>query len=222
MHRIHFPGLAAGCLVLAAVFLGGCGGGGGSGDSAAANPPTNSGNAAPTISGAPGSTVVVGQAYSFQPSAADANDDSLTFTVANLPGWAAFNTQTGRITGTPTASQVGSYANIRITVSDGAANASLGPFTIVVSDVGIGSATLSWTPPTQNSDGSTLSNLSGYEVRYGQSASDLGQTVTLSNPSINRYVVENLGSGIWYFAVVAVNSAGVTSPLSNTASKTIS
>jgi hypothetical protein len=118
---------------------------------------------------------------------------------------------------------VGSYANLRVTVSDGTATASIGPFTITVSDVnGNGSATLSWTPPTQNSDGSSLGNLSGYEVRYGRSSTDLSQTVALDNPSINRYVVENLSSGTWYFAVVAVNSAGATSALSNTANKTIS
>jgi hypothetical protein len=35
-------------------------------------------------------------------------------------------------------------------------------------------------------------------------------------------VVENLSSGTWYFAVVAVNGTGVTSQLSNTASKTVS
>jgi hypothetical protein len=212
-------------LSLAAVLLGGCGGGGGgSADNASANPPSGSGNSAPAISGTPGTTVLVGQAYSFQPSANDANGDALTFTVSNLPGWATFSTQTGRISGTPTASQVGSYANIRITVSDGTANASIGPFTLTVSDVanGSGSATLSWMPPTQNSDGSTLANLSGYRVHYGQSAGNLAQTVTLDNPSINRYVVENLGSGTWYFAVVAVNSVGMTSALSNTASKTIS
>jgi hypothetical protein len=212
-------------LVLAAVLLGGCGGGGGgSADNASANPPSGSGNSAPTLSGTPGTTVLVGQAYSFQPSANDANGDALTFTISNLPSWATFNAQTGRISGTPTASQVGSYANIRVTVSDGTANASIGPFTIAVSDVanGSGSATLSWMPPTQNSDGSTLANLSGYRVLYGQSAGNLAQTVTLDNPSINRYVVENLGSGTWYFAVVAVNSAGLTSALSNTATKTIS
>jgi hypothetical protein len=35
-------------------------------------------------------------------------------------------------------------------------------------------------------------------------------------------VVENLSAGTWYFAVVSVNSAGVTSSLSNTSNKTIS
>jgi hypothetical protein len=225
MRRTYLPGLAAGCLVLATLLVAGCGGGGGgSADSASANPPPASGNVAPTIVGTPGATVVVGQAYSFQPSANDANGDALRFTATNLPSWATLNAQTGRVSGTPTAAQVGAYANIGITVSDGAANASIGPFTITVTDMagGSGSATLSWTPPTQNSNGTTLTNLAGYEVRYGQSADELGQAVTLSNPSINRYVVENLGSGTWFFAVVAVASNGATSALSETASKTIS
>jgi hypothetical protein len=100
----------------------------------------------------------------------------------------------------------------------------LGPFTITVSAVASanGSATLSWTPPTQNSDGSALANLAGFRVMYGRTSSNLDQTVNVDNPSVNRYVVENLSSGTWYFAVVAVNSSGVTSPMSNTASKTIS
>jgi hypothetical protein len=117
---------------------------------------------------------------------------------------------------------VGAYSNITISVSDGTANAALAAFSITVSDVGAGSATLSWTPPTTNSDGSTLTNLAGYQVRYGRTASNLDQTVSVDNPSINRYVVENLSAGTWYFAVVAVNSAGATSTLSNTSNKTIS
>lgn len=223
MRRIHFPGLSAGCLLLTATLLTGCGGGGGD-SSNNVNPPTSSTNAAPTMSGTAGSTAVVGQAYSFQPSATDANGDALTFTVANLPSWASFSAQTGRISGTPTAANVGSYANVTVTVSDGKASATVGPFTITVSEVAnaSGSATLSWTPPTENSDGTNLGNLAGYRVMYGRSAANLDQTVSVDNPSVNRYVVENLGSGTWYFAVAAVNTSGATSQLSNTANKTIS
>lgn len=224
MGRITLPGFAAGLMVLSALLLGGCGGGGGGGSTSnATNPPPSSGsNVAPTISGAPASSVVAGQAYSFQPSAADSNGDQLTFSVANLPGWATFNTSTGRISGTPTATQIGSYANISVSVSDGSASATLAAFSITVNAIGTGTATLSWLPPTQNSDGSALTNLSGFQVRYGRSAGNLDQSVSLDNPSINRYVVENLATGTWYFAVVAVNASGVTSTLSNTSNKTIS
>lgn len=222
MRRTYFPGLIAGCWVLATVLLGGCGGGGGdSAASAPSNSPGNSTNAAPTVAGTPGTTAVVGQAYSFQPSATDANGDQLTYSISNRPSWATFNTSTGRISGTPTAAQVGAYENITITVSDGTASTAVGPFTITVSDVGTGTATLSWTAPTQNSDGSTLSNLTGFRVMYGRTSSNLDQQVAVDNPSISTYVVENLSSGTWYFAVVAVNAAGATSQLSNTANKTI-
>jgi hypothetical protein len=220
MRRINFiPGL----VVLTAVLLGGCGGGGGGGSSTSnATSPGSGTNGAPTISGSPSSSVAAGQAYSFQPAATDPNGDQLTFSAANLPSWVTFNAATGRITGTPTAAQVGAYSNITITVSDGSSSASLPAFSITVNEIGTGTATLSWTAPTQNSDGTTLTNLTGFQVRYGRSASNLDQSVNLDNPSLSSYVVENLSTGTWYFAVVAVNSAGVTSSLSNTSNKTIS
>jgi hypothetical protein len=210
--------------VLLVGLISGCGGGdGGSAASASQTSPSpGAGNAAPTIQGQPGTSIVAGQAYSFQPSASDANQDSLTFSVSNLPAWASFNTTTGRLSGTPTDADVATYSNITIAVSDGVASASIGPFAIAVTAMGSGVATLSWTPPTQNSDGSALTDLAGYEVRYGRSADDLPQSVQLSNPSLSTCVVENLASGTWYFAVAAVNTRGVTSPSSNVASKTIS
>ncbi len=165
--------------------------------------------------------VLSGQTYSFQPSAKDANGDSLTFSASGLPAWASIDSKTGRITGAPSASEVGEYEGITITVSDGKASASLGPFSITVSEVAGGTATLSWTPPTENTDGSVLANLAGYEVRYGRDRNNLSNVVSLDNPSLSIYVVENLTSGTWYFAVAAINSAGVASDLSNVAAKTI-
>ncbi len=126
-----------------------------------------SGNVAPTISGSPASQVVANSAYSFTPQASDADGDVLTFSVQGLPGWATFSTSNGRISGTPGDADVGPYSGISITVSDGAETASLGPFTITVQAVTFGSATLSWTPPTLNTDGSALTDLAGYNVYWG-------------------------------------------------------
>lgn len=205
--------------MVVALVLAGCGGGGG--DSTAGSQDGTTGNAAPTIQGQPGSSVLTGQAYSFQPSANDPNGDALTFSVTNLPDWASFNASTGRISGTPTASDVATYSGITIRVSDGSASATLGPFSIDVTGGGSGVASVSWVPPTQNSDGSALTDLAGYMVLYGRSVDDLGQSVSLTNPSLSTYTVENLTSGTWFFAVVAVNAAGGSSQLSNVASKTI-
>lgn len=216
------PTLRVVFLALTAVLVVACGGGGDSGDVAQANPPPGSSNGAPTIQGQPASSVLVGQAYSFQPSIADPNGDTLTITAQNVPGWATFNAQNGRISGTPSSADIGSYSNITIRVSDGTSTTTLGPFSITVTAAAAGAATLSWTPPTQNSDGTTLMNLAGYEILYGRSSNNLDQTVSLTNPSLSTYVVDNLTSGTWFFAVMARNSGGVTSPLSNVASKTIS
>jgi hypothetical protein len=213
----------AGCVIAMALLAAACGGGG-DGDtaqSAPQNPGPGGGNAPPTIQGQPGTSVAAGQAYNFRPTAADANNDSLTFTAANLPSWAALNQSTGAVTGTPDNADVGTYSGITITVSDGTASASLSAFAITVTDIGTGAATLSWTPPTQNSDGSALTDLSGFRIAYGRSAGSLDRSVSLTNPSLNRYMVENLSSGTWFFAVSAVNSQGVASNASNVASKTI-
>ena len=83
---------------------------------------------------------MAGQAYSFQPSASDPNGDTLTFSVTNLPAWATFNASTGRLTGTPSATDVATYSNISISVSDGQASASLNAFAITVADTVVGRA----------------------------------------------------------------------------------
>ncbi|HEU4654425.1 MAG TPA: putative Ig domain-containing protein [Steroidobacteraceae bacterium] len=207
--------------------LAACGGGGSESSSVSSGgsstPPANGGTSgAPTIQGKGAGTVLANQGYTFQPSATDPNGDALTFSATNLPDWATINPATGQISGTPTSADVGTYGGIVISVSDGHSTASLPAFSITVTQTAAGSATLSWLPPTQNTDGSTLTDLAGFQVLYGQSPSDLSESVKLTNPSLNSYVVENLTPGTWYFTVVALNSAGVTSPLSNLASKTIS
>jgi hypothetical protein len=84
-----------------------------------------------------------------------------------------------------------------------------------------GTATLSWQAPTTNTDGEALTDLSGYRIYYGTNASDLTQTVQLTGVGLQTYVIDDLGSGTWYFAIKAVTSTGVESALSDIVSKTI-
>ncbi len=177
-------------------------------------------NHSPTLGGAPATSVAVGNAYSFTPTASDADGDTLTFSIQNKPTWANFNSATGALTGTPTAGNVGTTSNIVISVSDGTAATSLAPFSIAVQQSATGSASLSWTAPTTNSDGSALTNLAGYRIRYGTTTA-MSQTVQVSTAGVTSYTLGNLTSGTWYFAVLAYASNGAESPLSNTASKTI-
>jgi hypothetical protein len=180
-----------------------------------------SANRAPTISGTPPASVTAGQAYSFRPTASDPDGQTLTFSIANKPAWANFSTTNGTLSGTPTSSQVGSYSNIVITASDGSLSASLPAFSITVADVQTGSATLSWTPPTLNEDGTPLTNLKGYRIYYGTNSSSLSTMIDIPNPGVTSAVVENLSPATWYFALKAYNTSNVESSLSNIASKTI-
>ncbi|HET7756980.1 MAG TPA: putative Ig domain-containing protein [Steroidobacteraceae bacterium] len=177
--------------------------------------------AGPTISGTPPTAVNAGSPYSFTPTATDSSGQALAFSVQNQPAWASFNAANGALTGTPAAAQVGTYPNIVISVSDGSASASLPAFSIAVNAISSGSATLTWTAPTQSTDGSALTTLAGYKVYYGMSANALSTAVVLSNPSVTTYLVSNLSPGTWYFGVTAYTSAGTESSLSNVGTKTI-
>ena len=108
-----------------------------------------------------------------------------------------------------------------ISVTDGTASASLPAFAISVTQVATGSATISWTPPTQNTDGSSLTNLAGYRLYYGTNSASLTQTVQIANAGASSFVVDNLSPATWYFAVKAYNTSGAESDFSALASKTI-
>jgi hypothetical protein len=178
-------------------------------------------NRAPVISGTPPTSVLVDRAYDFRPTASDPDGDALSFTIANKPSWTSFDAGTGRVWGTPDAGDAGTWSGIRITVSDGAASAALATFAIVVEQVALGSVTLSWTPPTQNEDGSPLTNLRGFRVYYGTSSSSLGSMVEIPNAGVTTAIVENLSPATWFFAVKAYTTEGVESSFSNIASKQI-
>jgi hypothetical protein len=178
-------------------------------------------NRAPTISGTPRTSVNVSTAYAFRPTVSDADGDALAFSISNRPAWATFNTATGQLSGTPTAMSVGTYSNIVISVSDGKSRATLAAFAITVTDVSRGAAELMWEPPTQNTDGSALTNLAGYRIVYGASATRLTQTIQVANAGLSSYVVENLAPGTYYFAVRAYASSGAESSDSNVVARVV-
>jgi hypothetical protein len=227
MMRVGLSGNAA--LIVAAVVmsasLAACGGNSGSSASQAVS--TNASNpinrAAPTtataagmqINGSPVTTATVGQAYSFQPTVASAAGTALKFSIANTPAWAKFDPTSGKLTGTPSASQVGTYKGIAISVVAGTTTAALPAFSIVVTDSNSQSnVTLSWQAPTENADGSALVDLKGYKVHYGSTSKTYSDTIQVSNPGLTTYVVQNLNAGKYYFAVTAYNSSGQESSLS--------
>ena len=178
-------------------------------------------NTPPQISGTPATSVNEGQSYSFTPSASDANGDSLTFSIENRPSWASFSTATGELSGTPVAADVGVYSSVVISVLDGQASDSLPAFDISVEAISFGSATLSWTAPTQNEDGTPLTDLAGYKLYWGTTSGSYPNTLTIDNPSVTTYLVENLSSGTYEFVATSYNASGVESQYSGTATKVV-
>ena len=81
------------------------------------------------------------------------------------------------------------------------------------------SVTLAWDAPATNTDGTALTDLAQYKVRYGTSSGTYTTTVSVTGGTTTT--LTNLAPGTYYFAVTAVNSSGAESSLSNEASKTI-
>lgn len=183
--------------------------------------PESTANLPPDISGTPASSIVVGNAYSFTPSATDPDGDTLSYFVNNQPTWLSINPATGRLSGTPQSGDVGTYQNISITVSDGQLASSTPAFSITVNQIALGQVTLSWTAPTQNTDGTALNDLAGYRIYYGTSPGNYPNPISINSAGMTTYVVGNLSPGTYYFVSTAVNSMGIESDYSNVAQKVV-
>lgn len=187
------------------------------------------------ISGTPTTSVAVNRWYGFQSWATDNDHRAVTYSIRNKPAWASFDTKYGHLYGIPTSASVGTYSNIVISASDGLSTASLPAFSITVKGTATsstggstggtstttGAALVQWQPPTTNTNGTTLTNLAGYMIKYGTNASSLSSTVKVANPGLSSYEIDGLTAGTYYFGVTAYNSSGQTSTVSRLASKTI-
>lgn len=80
---------------------------------------------------------------------------------------------------------------------------------------------LAWDAPTQNTDGSPLTDLAGYRVFYGTSSGNYSKSVYVGDTI--TCVISNLSSGTtYYFVVTAYDTSGNESDYSNEVAKTTS
>jgi hypothetical protein len=169
----------------------------------------------PMITGTPPSTATVGVFYSWKPIVSDPNNDAVALTLNGKPAWAAFDPRTGQVFGTPTATYAGTMTTSKLNASDGTNTTTL-RFSITVgtsasaSSTGVAAVTLNWTPPTTNTDGSALTNLSGYRIMYGPAPGQYTKSLNVS-VGLSRYTIDSLSPGKYYFAIAAKNSAGIES-----------
>lgn len=92
-----------------------------------------------------------------------------------------------------------------------------------------GTAMLSWNPPTQNMDGSTLNDLAGYKIYWGTSSGAYTNSIDVSRcvgcPAPNGTEIEfECVSGfspdtVYFFAATAYDTSGNESPFSNEVTK---
>ena len=93
--------------------------------------------------------------------------------------------------------------------------------TVAVVQSNNGAALLSWNPPTENTDNSALTDLSGYKIYYGSSPGNYSESITIDNPGLTSFLVEGLANGTWYFSMTSFNSMNIESAHSNEVSKSI-
>ena len=175
---------------------------------------SNAPNRPPTISGNAPNNATVGVAYRFLPVGSDPDGDQLTYSIDNKPPWANFDMATGELSGMPSNSDIGEFRNIVISVSDGRATDSMSAFTLTVAPISGGSATVTWSAPTERTDNTPLNALAGFDIHYGQSSRNYSNTIAVNNPGLTTYVVNNLSAGTWYFSVVAIDTYGQESAYS--------
>jgi Putative Ig domain len=169
------------------------------------------GSSPPVIYGEPNKSAVVGSVYSFQPEAEDDDGDELSFSIVNKPSWASFDTTTGALEGRPAEKDVGTSDPIEVSVSDGGSISALDGFTITVEQAGPVSFTIAWRPPTENEDGTPLTDLAGYRIYYGTSSGKYSEEVRLDSPGLTSYVIDNLAPGTYFLVMTSVNSRGMES-----------
>ena len=175
---------------------------------------------APTIVVAAEMQARVGVEFEFLPAVTNMKG-APTFSAENLPPWASLDPATGRVMGTPETADIGQYESITIVVADGAQRVTTRPFNITVVGTGSGVAMLQWRAPPSKLDGSPLDDLAGYRISYGRDAEALDHSILVNDPTQTTYEFSTLDSGVWYFAVIAVNANGLEGPPTVPVRKTI-
>jgi hypothetical protein len=86
---------------------------------------------------------------------------------------------------------------------------------------GAGTATVSWSAPTRNTDGSALTNLGSFVIVYGTSSNSMTRSQVVSDITARQATIQSLTPGTWYFAARARTTSNVESADSTVGSKNV-
>lgn len=84
----------------------------------------------------------------------------------------------------------------------------------------IGKTTITWQARTENTDGSSLTDLAGFRLYYGQISGTYTDVVQATNPTATSYALA-LPNGKYFVAMTAINREGNESAYSNEIMRTL-
>jgi len=150
------------------------------------------------------------------PGVAPGGTTTLTWSSTNATSCTASGGWSGSkaLSGSETSAAINADQTYRLTCSGANGNA------VSATTVTLRNAVLTWTAPTQNVDGTPLTNLAGYKVYAGTASRSYGTPANISGAGTTTYTT-SLTPGTWYFAISAVDSTGAESAKSNEVSKTV-
>ena len=202
---MYLPALRASVVIWLAGFLAACSGGT---EQAATDPVTTEAPAA-TAPQEP-----VDPSVSLQPAATSVNGgDSTTLTWSSQGtdtctasgGWSGNKATSGNEVTAP----INANSTFTLTCSGPLGNA------VAMIQVAVnGQLSISWQAPTENVDGSTLTDLGGYTIYYGQSSGNYTGQTEVDNANATTFAT-TVASGEYYVAMTALDVEGNESALSN-------
>lgn len=178
-------------------------------------------NQAPYFNGSLDALLQVNEEFEIQLKQFDADNDPLTYEFSNLPSWISYNVETGFLSGIPSINDINKYDNIRVSVSDGVDTIIAGPYTIEVV-MSLYSASIEWTPVTQNQDNETISNIEGYKIMWGSNSGLYSSNIIVEGQNTSQTFIHRLKTGNYFFVMKALLPSGFEGPLSDEFEITIS
>lgn len=173
----------------------------------------------PIVPSARNMIAVIDQPFVITKADLDLSEDHHVVQIAGLPNWLSFDPSSEELHGSPANEETGINDSVVLDTVDELGRSQSHQLTIEVAAISGFTAEFSWWAPTQRTDDSALTNLAGFKIYAGRNQHDMEEWVTIPNPSIDRHTIENLGSGTWWFALSAYDSAGAESEKSAAVSR---
>lgn len=147
----------------------------------------------------------------------DGGVTTLTWSASNATVCRASGSWSGDrpVTGSEVVGPLTADANFQLSCEGASGNA------LSLVSVRVADKTLRWQAPTQNVDGSPLTDLAGYRVYWGTTSRSYDGSATIDSPTTTEWEAADLATGEYFFALTAFDSEDNESGYSNEVLKLI-